>query len=126
MRKFLPILSIPICFFACNEAIAQKRSSTKKKPKPIIISCGVCNQKAIFLPKPEYPAVGTFVNATGKVEVLILIDEEGNVSSAKAVSGNPLLRAASEKAARKAKFEPFFLGKTHVKVRGTVIYNFTR
>lgn len=126
MRKYLPILSTLICFFAFQEAVAQKRSSIKKKPKPLIISCGICNQKAIFLPKPEYPKAGRFVNASGNVAVAILIDEKGNVISAKALSGHPLLRTASERAAREAKFEPFLMGKKRVQVRGTIVYNFTR
>jgi hypothetical protein len=125
MRKFLPILSILICVFGCQEAVAQKRGAIKKKPKPTIISCGVCNQKAIFLPKPEYPT-GFGKNISGAVSVQILIGEKGNVMSAKAISGHPLLRLASEQAALKAKFEPTILGKKHVRVFETIVYNFTR
>jgi outer membrane biosynthesis protein TonB len=53
------------------------------------------------------------------VSVQISIDEQGNVVAASAVSGHPLLRSASEAAARKAKFAP-----KQIRVTGTLIYNF--
>ena len=125
MKKFLPILSIFLLLISFQNVSAQRKSTKQKKAKPIIISCGVCNQRAIYLPKPEYPNAAKFARASGKVEVQILIDEKGNVESAKAISGNPLLRAASEKAALQAKFEPFKLSGNPVKVAGTIIYNFS-
>lgn len=89
------------------------------------ISCGICNQKAIFLPKPEFPP-GFAVNTSHAVSVQILIDEKGNVKFAKAISGHPLFRLASERAALKAKFEPTTLGGKPVKVSTTLVYNFSR
>jgi protein TonB len=56
--------------------------------------------------------------------VQVLIDEEGNVVSARAVSGHPLLQAASVTAARQAKFEPMTLAGEPVKVTGVIQYNF--
>ena len=56
--------------------------------------------------KPVYPAAARAVRATGFVEVELKINSEGSVVSAKAVSGHPLLRAASEQAALKSTFAP--------------------
>jgi protein TonB len=54
-----------------------------------------------------------------------LIDEKGNVLSATAISGHPLLRAAAVEAARGAKFSPTLLSGQPVKVSGVISYNFT-
>ncbi len=91
-----------------------------------IISCGMCNSKAISLPQPEYSPAAKAVGARGKVSVQIVIDENGNVESAKAISGNPLLYAESVKAALKAKFEQTTLSGNPVKVSSTIVYNFVK
>ncbi len=65
---------------------------------------GIVNAKAIYLAKPVYPIEAREGGAEGAVRVEITIDEDGNVISANAVSGHPLLKIASEEAARKTKF----------------------
>jgi periplasmic protein TonB len=93
-------------------------------PIPKQISGGVLNGKATSLPKPAYPPAARAVRASGAVSVQVLIDENGNVVSASAVSGNPLLRAAAVSAARGAKFSPTKLSGQAVKVSGVITYNF--
>jgi protein TonB len=95
-------------------------------PKKITapISGGVLNGKAISLPKPPYPAVAKAARASGTVTVQVTIDENGNVISARAVSGHPLLQAAAVAAARSAKFSPTKLSGQPVKVTGVITYNF--
>jgi TonB family protein len=88
------------------------------------ISGGVLNGKAVILPHPEYPLIARQAQASGTVTVQITIDEEGNVVSAKAVSGHPLLQSAAVDAARRAKFTPTLLEGEPVKVSGQVVYNF--
>ncbi len=97
-----------------------------EKHPPILKSDGVINGKATYLPIPAYPAPAKAIGASGKVDVQVIIDESGKVISANAVSGNPLLRAAAEKAAWGAKFSTTFLSKVPVKVTGVIVYNFTR
>lgn len=89
-----------------------------------VISGGVLNGKALSLPTPAYPPIARAAHAAGTVVVQVLIDEEGNVVSAKAVSGHPLLQAASVAAAREAKFSPTRLEGEPVKVTGVIQYNF--
>lgn len=95
-----------------------------KKPVPKQISGGVLNGKATSLPKPPYPPAARAVRASGAVSVQVLIDESGNVVSASAVSGHPLLRAAAVQAARGARFSPTMLSGQPVKVSGVITYNF--
>jgi len=93
-------------------------------PGPGKISGGVLNGKATRLVRPEYPAAARAVKASGAVNVQVTIDEQGNIISASAVSGHPLLRQAAEQAARQAQFAPILLEGVPVKVTGVIVYNF--
>ncbi len=88
------------------------------------ISGGVLNGKAISLPKPPYPAIAKQAHASGTVVVQVTIDENGNVISAHAVSGHPLLQAVCVSAAKQARFSPTKLSGQPVKVTGVITYNF--
>jgi TonB family protein len=103
-----------------REAKSADSSSTSLKS----ISGGVLNGKASSLPKPAYPAAARAVNASGAVSVQVTIDENGDIVSASAVSGHPLLRQASEQAARASKFLPTKLEGQPVRVTGIIVYNF--
>lgn len=93
-------------------------------PVPKTISKGVINGSATSLPKPPYPAAARAVRASGAVNVQVKIDERGNVVSASAVSGHPLLQQAAVAAARQAKFAPTLLSGQAVSVTGVIVYNF--
>ena len=93
-------------------------------PMPKPISGGVVNGKATSLPRPPYPAAARSVRASGAVNVQITIDESGNVISAAAISGHPLLRAAAAQAARNATFAPTTISGKPVKIIGLIAYNF--
>jgi len=106
--------------------IADEPPPPEAKPTPprAPISGGVLNGKAISLPKPAYPPIARAAHASGTVVVQVLIDENGNVVSAHAVSGHPLLQAVAVGAARQAKFSPTKLSGQPVKVTGVIQYNF--
>jgi len=103
-----------------TDAVVVGDSITKRAP----ISGGVLNGKAISLPAPEYPAIAKQAKASGAVTVKVLVDENGAVISAQAVSGHPLLQAAAVTAARQARFSPTLLMGEPVKVSGVIVYNF--
>ena len=88
------------------------------------ISGGVLNGKALSLPHPPYPAIARAARASGTVVVQVTIDENGQVISARAVSGHPLLQAVAVAAARQARFSPTKLSGQPVKVMGVITYNF--
>ncbi len=106
--------------------IADEPPPPEAKPTPprAPISGGVLNGKAISLPKPAYPPIARAAHASGTVVVQVLIDENGNVVSAHAVSGHPLLQAAAVGAAKSARFSPTKLSGQPVKVTGVIQYNF--
>jgi len=90
------------------------------------VSGGVLNGRAISLPKPPYPPLAKSAGATGTVMVKVLVDENGNVVSATAITGHPLLRVAAAQAARGARFTPTKLSGQAVQVSGVIQYNFTQ
>jgi protein TonB len=94
------------------------------KEKPTIQTKGVINSLAMSLPKPTLPAAAKMAKAAGTVTVKVLVDEKGNVISADAVSGNELLRASCEVAARSARFTPTLLSGSPIKISGVINYHF--
>ncbi len=116
-KQFL--LFVSIFLFGVQIASAQTPQAQVKQ-----ISGGVLNGKAATLAKPAYPAAAQAVGAEGAVNVRVNIDENGDVVSAEAVSGHPLLRAAGVAAVRESKFNPTFLQGQAVKVTGVIVYNF--
>jgi TonB family protein len=88
------------------------------------VSGGVLNGKALNLPAPIYPETARRMNVYGKVEVEVTVDEDGKVSSARAVSGPNALREVAIQAAKNARFSPTKLSGQPVKITGTIEYNF--
>ena len=84
----------------------------------------VLNERAITLGTPTYPAIAKSVRASGRVQVRVLIDGTGRVIRAEAISGHPLLRAVSVKAASESVFPPGIAGGHETKVSGLIVYNF--
>jgi protein TonB len=100
-------------------ASTQPQNPNQKKGP---INGGILNGKAIYLPMPEVPAA----EASGVVLVQILVDEQGSVVDARAISGPAHLHAAAVAAARLARFSPTLLMGEPVRVMGTLSYNFVR
>jgi len=94
------------------------------KPKTERVPSTVLVSKAISLPQPMYPAIAKQIRLQGAVNIQILVDEQGKVVSAQAVSGNPMLTAAAKEAAMRARFTPTILNGVPVKIQGVITYNF--
>ncbi|HEX7771961.1 MAG TPA: energy transducer TonB, partial [Pyrinomonadaceae bacterium] len=98
---------------------AQPNQPNQKKGP---IAGGMLNAKAIYLPLPYVPPN----EPPGVVLVQVLVDEQGTVVDARAVSGPQNLHQAAVNAARLARFNPTLLMGEPVKVSGTLSYNFGR
>ena len=97
-------------------------------PSPVVaprVSKGVTTGEALVKPQPIYPSIAKQINASGEVQVSIVIGENGRVIEAKAIKGHPVLRAAAEEAARKWVFRPTLLDGKPVKQPGTLTFVFT-
>lgn len=116
-KQILSLISILLIGFSIGSA--QTPTETSKT-----IIGGVLNGKASILVTPAYPAAAIAVKAGGAVQVQVVIDENGDIVSAEAISGHPLLRQSAEKAALVSKFNPTFLSGQAVRIKGVIIYNF--
>jgi TonB family protein len=111
-------------FLLAAQAQEEKRSPTSP-PKVIRKSTGVLQNEAIKRVEPIYPPLALAAKVSGLVTVEVTVDEEGNVISARAISGHPLLKDSAIEASRKWKFNPTRLSGTPVKVIGNIVFNFT-
>ena len=93
-------------------------------PQKLSGPLNIINGRALKLVIPNYPAIASKAHASGTVFVRVVIDEQGKVIAAKAISGHPLLWAASVQAAKNSLFSPTLVGDKPVQVTGTIQYNF--
>jgi TonB family protein len=96
-------------------------------PRPLLkpVSGGVLNGMALALPPPLYPDTARRMRQSGMVQVEVVVDENGKVISARALSGPSTLRDVAVEAAYRARFSPTKLSGQPVKVTGQINYNFT-
>lgn len=112
-----------------NNIVATTDPPPPPTPAPTVVPrvlkiSRVLNSQALSLPRPTYPPLARQIKVQGTVAVQVLIDENGKVISAKAVSGHPLLVPEAMKAAMSARFSPTFIGDQPVKISGVITYNF--
>ena len=88
------------------------------------VSEEVLRKAAVALPEPEYAANAELANASGPVQVELIIDRTGVVTAARAVSGNPMLFDAATLAARKARFLMSAFSDRPISAYGVLTYNF--
>ncbi len=112
--RSLAISALPLLLLVTMSANAQRQPPIDSN----------LTSKAVEIPDPSYPPAARALKLAGTVSVEVTVDEKGNVILATAKSGNPLLTASAENAARKAKFKPFLMLGSPVKVRGTLVYGF--
>jgi outer membrane biosynthesis protein TonB len=91
---------------------------------PKCITAGVVNKRTLKMPKPSVNIRPPEKDVI--VAVQIVVDINGAVTAAKAVSGHSLIRFAFERAARQAKFSPMTYTGPPVKVRALLVYKFKR
>lgn len=85
------------------------------------ISAGMLNSRALARPQLVLTPAAKAAGATGVVNVRVLVDEEGNVVSAKAISGHALLQKEAEGAALATKIRPFTLNGQPILVQGILL-----
>jgi TonB family protein len=83
-----------------------------------------CGGRALSLPKPRFPEEAKAAKVSGQVQMDVVIDENGRVVWAKALTGHPLLQDASRKAACRARYAPTRISGQPVKTETGITYNF--
>jgi TonB family protein len=98
------------------------RTPDERRRGPLI--SGVLNMKVISEVLPSYPQKAKDKRIDGRVEVELLVNEDGEVIFANPLSGPEELWAESVKAAVAARFKPTKLSGEPVKITGRVIFDF--
>ena len=111
---------------AANTSNQANGSAATTSAAPESIDLGALSEvNAVRMVKPIYSSLAVKSNITGRVTVRVTLDEEGNVTSAKAVDGHQLLRQSSEDAARRSKFKPAMYNGKPIKSTGVITYNYS-
>jgi TonB family protein len=99
-----------------------ERTPDERRHGPLI--SGVLNMKILNDVLPAYPQKAKDKNIQGRVEVQLLINEDGEVIFANPLSGPEELWAECVMAAVAARFKPTTLSGEPVKITGRVIFDF--
>jgi TonB family protein len=99
-----------------------ERTPDQRRHGPLI--SGVLNMKILNEPLPTYPQKAKDMNIQGRVEVQLLINEDGEVIFANPLSGPEEFWAECVKAAVTARFKPARLSGEPVKITGRVNFDF--
>lgn len=110
----------PVSLVFGEPAAAQLKAPDYEVDEMMPISGGILNARAVSKPAPVWPQEARQVNGT--VTVRILVDEEGKVIKAVAMSGPAQLRPAAVEAAYKTRLSPTRLSGKPVKVMGVLTY----
>lgn len=116
--------------------VEQALEASEKRGETVLSTClkdcgdepqtinGFQRPKALVLAKPSYSLIARKAHAQGEVEVRVVLDFDGKVIAASAISGHPLLQATCVRAARESEFTEAKLNGNPVKVVGIIRYNF--
>jgi TonB family protein len=80
--------------------------------------------RLLFAPEPQYPEQARLAHIQGKVVVVALVGRDGSVVRAQAISGQPVLRAAAEKAVYGRRYQPYVENDIPMAVRTLVTVDF--
>ena len=105
---------------------AEAAAEAAKKAPPEFVNMGTLTlANAVKMVTPLYSPVAQRSLVEGRVTVEVEIDANGEVTSAKAISGHQMLRTSAEDAAKRSKFKPATFNNEPIKGKGTIIYNFS-
>jgi TonB family protein len=81
-------------------------------------------KSALTKVQPEYSGTARQLKLQGRVEVEVYIADDGSVSKAKVLNGNPILGMAATEALKHWKFSPFKDDGKAISVVSTVPFDF--
>ncbi len=110
---------------AAAEAAAEAARNVPPPP-PEFVNLGFLSAaNATKMITPVYSVIAQRSHVEGKVIVDLELDENGDVVSAKATSGNQMLRSSAEDAAKRSKFKPAMYNNRPIKAKAQITYSFS-
>ncbi|HUC54911.1 MAG TPA: TonB family protein [Candidatus Cybelea sp.] len=91
---------------------------------PVRVGGRVRRPQAIRQVAPRYPSLARDAHVTGDVVIDAILDERGNVTEMKIISGSPLFYSAALAALREWKYEPTYLNDEAISVQLIVTISF--
>lgn len=101
--RIAALSSALVCILGWGQAHAQARLSPEEAEKLVIES-----------PIPLYPEIAKIARAKGIVKVEVFVSDQGVVTSAKAISGHPLLQSAAATAVKQRRYQAYMVGDKQV------------
>ena len=130
--KFVCVSRLFLCAFAAFAQTQQSKSPVEilygppeagsKDSWPVI--SGIMNTRATFEGQPAYPKKAKELHVEGRVEVQLLVNEDGEVVFTNPLSGPEALWAAAVKIAVSAQFKPLKVEGKPRKITGRLIFDF--
>jgi len=107
-----------------NDAPPPAPLASAAKPKEVRIFSGMKEPALLCAPPVVYPPVARMAHISGTVLIEAIIDDRGNATQVKAISGPALLMNAALKAVSERKYQPTILDGQPVSVRFDVKVDF--
>ena len=108
--------------FEGSAAGAPPAAATPKEPERV--GGKVKPPRLLIAPNPEYPVLARLSHLSGIFDIRAVFDEDGKVTSMRAVSGHPLLIPAAWNDVSKRRCEPTILGGEPMPIDLRVEINF--
>src|SRR5205085_1927737 len=93
-------------------------------PQKVRVSQGVAEANIVRKISPSYPPLARKKGIQGDVVIQIVIDEQGNVSITRVISGDPALTGTALEAVKQWKYKPTLLNNQPVQVETIVTIRF--
>lgn len=87
-------------------------------------SLGISAGNLVYAPDPAYPAAAAVQRVSGQVKLEAMVDREGNVASARVISGPPMLRDAAVNAVQQWRYRPYTAGGKPQTFTATAVMDF--
>jgi protein TonB len=95
-----------------------------RSKQPVRVGGRVRRPQPIKQTAPRYPTLARDAHLSGEVVIDAVLDERGNVTEMKVLSGPPLFYAAAMEALREWKYEPTYLNDEPISVQLIVTITF--
>jgi TonB family protein len=87
-------------------------------------SLGAMASNVMYSPAPAYPQEATAAHVQGEVKLEAEVDSDGNVTSARVISGPPLLREAATDALEHWRYKPYMYEGKPISMNALVVMDF--
>ena len=125
MRRLIPVFTL-VMMATSNVAVVHSEDApvTPHLTAPVVLNEKAARGLLVSSVSPEYPPVAKLNYIEGKVCLRVQISQEGKVTAAHILKGNPILAASALKTVRKWLYRPFQSASGPAEFQADVEVNF--